>query len=195
MDTHTANLTALSGFAEKVREALKELGMRRCSIRLVYRQCEECDTHLNWSQLFRRWVAAVRRAHHAGADLIVNDFNGWYESLCAGEELLACDWEGAVDACVDEHGDVIKEAIRADDMEAVVRESSEAITAYRRLIAIAHARAEYKAQARNRRAVARVASGARGGRPQVVPPHTFEVGRWEVLSAGNQRGQRRRSRS
>ena len=139
MQTHEANLIALGGCAKAVRLALKRLGMRRCSLRLVYYQTEPRDgLRLDWYGVFWRWFEALWMAHRAGAEFLLDDFLARVAELREVERGAAesrCCWRTQVVRCETESSDIVKAAV-LNDLERLKRETVEAIGEQRRLLAI-----------------------------------------------------------
>jgi hypothetical protein len=85
LQTHEANKRAVAGRTQAVRRALKSLGMRRCSARLVQYQFKPDETRLDWYALFWRWFRALWVAHRKGAEFLFDDFCSRVEQLRAEE--------------------------------------------------------------------------------------------------------------
>lgn len=142
MDTTHANRVAIGDRAKAVREALLTLGMRRCSLQTVYNQAKTRPLRLDWYGLFWRFFRALWLGNRAGAEFLYEDFKARVEALRVAEVPAEDeDWRSLVCACSDEHAEAIREAIVAEDYPRIVKESAEAVTAYRRLIAAAQTRA------------------------------------------------------
>jgi hypothetical protein len=140
MRTHEANAIAIKGRAKAIREALRKLGMQRCSLRLVYRQAEAPDGRFSWYELFWRWFHALWTANRPGAEFLFEDFRSRVLALRDEDDLSQADWTTEAVRCSDEHADAIREAFLNSDTAAIKKEVSEAITAYRRLLGIVEAR-------------------------------------------------------
>lgn len=86
MQPYEANKLAVAGRTQAVRRALKALGMRRCSLRLVQYQFKPGETRLDYYSLFWRWFRALWMAHRKGAEFLFQDFCARVERLRSGGE-------------------------------------------------------------------------------------------------------------
>lgn len=153
MRTDEANKLAIRGHSQAICRALRALGMRRCSDRLVRRQGEEAHLRLNWYALWWRWFRAVWRANRAGAEFLYEDFAARVEALRAADDLSGADLEEQFAACAGEHAELVQAAFRKD--VARIREVvARAIAGHRRLLAILEARERVGRQSRARKRAA-----------------------------------------
>jgi hypothetical protein len=139
---YEANLTAIGGFAKQIRLALLRLGMRRCSVRLVYRQGEAPirGQRVDYYSAFWRWFQALWLANRAGAEFLYEDFRARVQALRERDLLQHDDWTATVARAVDEGADSIREAILDRDPQAIRKELVEDIAIKRRLLAMVEAR-------------------------------------------------------
>lgn len=140
MKTYEANGVAIKGFAQAIRLELRKLGMRRCSVRLVYNQGEEPRTRLDWYGLFWRWFLALWRANQKGAEFLFEDFRARVQALRERDQLSSCDWYTEVARCESEHSEALQAAILNRDDAAIRKELAEDIAAKRKLLALVEAR-------------------------------------------------------
>lgn len=135
--TLEANGLAARGHAPSLVRALKRLGMRRCSERLVRRQWEAGAGCPSWYCLFWRWFEALWLAHRKGAELLFEDFCARVAALRRAEEpAVGRDWFEQLAICAREQSEALQEAIRRHDVAAIRRELSESIAAERQLLAM-----------------------------------------------------------
>lgn len=137
METYEVNRAAVAGHAKAVRLALKQLGMRRCSLQLVYRQCEASAFRLDWYKCFRRWFEALWLANRGGAEFLFENFRAWFEGLrmdAAG--CGAGEWYESLARCEREHSEAVQAAILNHDAALIRRELTEAIAAMREQLAL-----------------------------------------------------------
>lgn len=151
MFTYEASAIAIRGSAKAIRAALLDLGMRRCSIRLVQRQAEAPQAQLDWYGLFVRWFTAIWRANRPGAEFLFEDFRARVAGLRAEDDLSASDLDAQLERCEGEHSDIIKCVFR-HDYSQIKREIAEDIAAKRRLLAMYEAREQAEAKAASRAA-------------------------------------------
>jgi nucleotide-binding universal stress UspA family protein len=137
--TYAVNRAAVGGHAKAVREALIRLGMRRCSLRLVYYQCEARDLHLDYYGALWRWVEALFMANREGAELLVEDFRARFDDLRA-RRPSEFGWFELVARCEEAHSSVMRDAIRNRDVNSVVARLTPAISAYQELLTTARSR-------------------------------------------------------
>lgn len=137
--TYAVNRAAVGGHAKAVRDALIRLGMRRCSLRHVYYQCEERDLRLDYYGAHWRWVEALFMAHREGAELLVEDFLARFDDLRA-RRRPGLDWYELVARCEETHSAAMRDAIRNRDVTALAARLPTAISAYRELFAEARSR-------------------------------------------------------
>lgn len=130
METFEINRAAVGGSAKAVRLALKQQGMRRCSLQLVYRQCKAA-LHLDWYGVFLRWFTALWLANREGAEFLLSDFLARVARL-RESDAPAC-WREQMAACQTEHSDVVCAAL-VNDLARMRRETVEAIAAKQRLV-------------------------------------------------------------
>lgn len=136
MDTAEANRVAVGGFTHAVCRALKSLGMRRCSARLVQYQFKPEELRLDWYGLFWRWFRALWIARREGAEFLFEDFCSRVASLREGSEVLDADYSYQLARCELEHSNVIRAALRGEDPSLIRSGLLESIAASRRLLAV-----------------------------------------------------------
>jgi hypothetical protein len=143
MQTFEANRVAVGDAAKAVHAALRALGYAR-SVRWVYRQTEAPRdvAKLDFYGAFWRWYHALWLANRQGADFLIEDLLSRARALRDFDSLTAADWYEAVADCEGEHSEAVRAAILNRDAAAIKKELSEAITAYRRLLAMVEARSE-----------------------------------------------------
>lgn len=134
-----ANRAAVSSRAKQVREQLLRLGMRRCSLTLVYRQCDPEALRPSWYCLFLRWFEALWLAHREGAELVFEHFLSFVAALRDPCEARPGDVLGALAHALEEaereHSDIVRARFRGDDLRRLSEEIAEDIAAKRRLLA------------------------------------------------------------
>lgn len=134
-----ANRAAVGPHAKAVRLALLKLGMRRCSLTLVYRQCDPEALRPSWYCLFLRWFEALWLAHREGAELLFEHFLSFVAALRDSQEARPGDVLGALALALDdaerEHSDIVRARFRGDDLRRLSEEIAEDIAAKRRLLA------------------------------------------------------------
>ena len=150
MDTYEVNRIAVGGFSKCVREALKRLGMRRCSVRLVRYQCEKNDLRADWYSLFWRWFLALWMANREGAEFLYEDFTARVAALRDADDVSATDYDRQLARCEGEHSDIIRARINGEDVTVLIQETIEAIVEKRRLVAmlVAHKASGLRSQGR-----------------------------------------------
>ena len=137
MDTPEANRIAVGGFTHAVRRALKSLGMRRCSARLVQYQFKPDALRLDWYGLFWRWFRALWIARREGAEFLFEDFCARVEALRGAEAPRAPrDWRAQVAACALAHGEALAAAAERRDPVAIRRAVAAAIAEQRELLSL-----------------------------------------------------------
>lgn len=141
MHTFEANRVAVGGHSARVRDALKRLGMRRCSLRLVQYQCVAADLRPDWYSLFWRWFRALWLARRAGAEFLYEDFLARVEALRAEERPHGREFFEQVARCVRESGEAIEQALLDRDDARLALELTESIREQRQLYAMVVARA------------------------------------------------------
>lgn len=135
LTTFKANGYAARGHAPSLVRALKQLGMRRCSERLVRRQWEPGAGCPSWYCLFWRWFQALWLAHRKGAEFLFEDFNARVAALRDSEPTSgARDWFEQLALCAREQSEALQAAIRRRDTAAIRRELVESIAAERQLL-------------------------------------------------------------
>lgn len=139
MDTPEANRVAVGGFTHAVCRALKTLGMRRCSARLVQYQFKPDPLRLDWYGLFWRWFLALWTARREGAEFLFEDFCARVAALREESEVLDADYAFQLARCEGEHSDVIRAALRGENPAHIRKEVLESIAANRRLLAVLNA--------------------------------------------------------
>ncbi len=137
MQPHEANTIAVGGHTKAVRDALLRLGMRRCSLALVYRQTRPPEgLRLDWYSIFLRWLRALWLAHRAGAEFLLDDLHvrvaAWRERDGEGQGRDC--WRAQMVRCEAEHSDVVRAAL-VSDLRQMRVEAVECIAAQRQLIA------------------------------------------------------------
>lgn len=137
MDPYQANALAVGGYAKAIRQALLKLGMRRCSVRLVYRQTEApVKSHrLDWYTSFWRWFEALWMAHRKGAEFLYEDFCARTEALRLTEEAYAENPDDRLAECERERADLIQAALRREDPHLLIEMTKKVIVAERRYLA------------------------------------------------------------
>ena len=137
LTTLDANRVAARGHSAALARALKRLGMRRCSERLVRRQWEPASGCPSWYCLFWRWFEALWLAHRKGAEFLYEDFCARVAALRDSEpQSGARDWYEQLSVCAREQSEALQAAIRRHDDAAIRRELAESIAAERRLLAM-----------------------------------------------------------
>lgn len=139
MDLSEANRIAVGGFTHNVCRALKALGMRRCSTRLVQYQFKPDATRLDWYSAFFRWFLALWMVRREGAEFLFEDFCARVAALREESEVLDADYAFQLARCEGEHSDVIRAALRGEDSAHIRKEVLESIAANRRLLAVINA--------------------------------------------------------
>lgn len=154
MQTHEANGRAIGDYAKAIRLALLELGMRRCSVSLVYRQAKApVKSHrLDWYSAFWRWFKALWIAHRQGAEALYEDFCARVEALRLSEEKLDIDADEQLARCESENSDIIRARMRRDNTRRLIDETEQAIVEQRRYLAILMAIEERERARRGNRA-------------------------------------------
>lgn len=113
--TYEVNARALGDHAKAVRDALKQLGMRRCSLRLVYYQRAARATSLDWYGLFWRWLRALWLVHPQGAELLLDDLAARVANLRRRSEGAGGgEWGAQLARCEAAHSELIKAALIND---------------------------------------------------------------------------------
>lgn len=139
LTTYDANRAAVGPHAKQVREQLLDLGMQRCSLTLVYRQCDTGADRPSWYCLFLRWFTALWLAHREGAELLFEDFLSRVAALRDQSEARRDDAAGRLAADLElaeaEHSDIVRARFRGDDLRRLRQEVVEDIAAKRRLVA------------------------------------------------------------
>ncbi|MCA1615019.1 MAG: hypothetical protein LC795_15480 [Acidobacteria bacterium] len=135
LSTHDANRAAARGHSAGLARALKRLGMRRCSERLVRYQYEPGAARPSYYCLYWRWLQALFVANRAGFDFL-------FEDLCArvaelrGAAAPARGYFEQVAVCAREHGEALAAAAERRDRDAIRRELTESIAAERELLSM-----------------------------------------------------------
>lgn len=143
LTTIEANALAARGHSAGLTRALKRLGMRRCSERLVRYQYEPAAARPSWYCLFWRWFEALWLAHRAGAEFLFEDFCARAAALRDRDEGRREDLAELLAAAEGEHSDVVRAALRGDGLDRLHAEIVEDIAAKRRLlVAVVRLRAE-----------------------------------------------------
>ena len=136
---YDANRAAVGSHAKAVRLSLLKLGMRRCSLTLVYRQCDAGADRPSWYCLFLRWFTALWLANAQGAELLFEDFLARVAALRDSQEARRGDAPGRLvrdlERAEAEHSDIVRARFRGDDLRRLRREVIEDIAAKRRLVA------------------------------------------------------------
>ena len=146
MQTYEANLIALGGCAKSIRAALKKLGMRRCSLRLVYYQCSPRDLRLDWYGVFWRWCEALWLANREGAEFLFEDLFARICALRSSAPTTPLDLDSHLAMCEREHSDIIRAAF-LHDIARMKREIGEDIRAKQLLLEIIEAQERRSAAA------------------------------------------------
>src|SRR5947209_19130860 len=115
------------------------LGMRQCSLRLVYYQCEARDLRLDWYGAFWRWCEALWLSNREGAEFLIADFFARIEGLRA-RPRPDLDWFELLARCEESHSEAMCAAIRNRDVKALMTRLPHAISAYHELLAAARSR-------------------------------------------------------
>lgn len=135
LSTLDANRVAARGHSAGLTRALKRLGMRRCSERLVRYQYEGGAGRPSYYCLFWRWLEAVWLVNRPGFDFLVEDLCARVAALREGEAPDgARDWYEALSDCAREQSEALQAAIRRHDVTAIRRELAESIAAERKLL-------------------------------------------------------------
>lgn len=143
LTTLDANRVAARGHSAALTRALKRLGMRRCSERLVRYQYEGGAHRPSYYCLFWRWLEALFVANRAGFDFLVEDFCARVAALRDSEAPDAApDWYEALSTCAREQSEALQAAIRRHDDAAIRRELAESIAAERKLLSMLDRTAE-----------------------------------------------------
>jgi AcrR family transcriptional regulator len=145
--TYEVNRAAVGPAAKAVREALIQLGMRQCSLRTVYYQCELRELRLDWYGGFYRWVEALYLANRQGAEFLIEDVLARFESLRASRPP-AFDWHELVARCEEAHSQSMLAVIRNQDIGTLAPCLTNAVAAHRDLLSAARARLEETAAVR-----------------------------------------------
>lgn len=137
LSTFDANRVAARGHSAGLTRALKRLGMRRCSERLVRYQYEPAAGRPSYYCMFMRWVEALFVVNRAGFDFLVEDFCARVAAL-RESDAPSCgrDWYEQLAICAREQSEALQEAIRRHDDAAIRRELAESIAAERKLLAM-----------------------------------------------------------
>lgn len=136
MDTAEANRLAVGGFTHAVCRALKSLGMRRCSARLVQYQFNPDELRRDWYGLFWRWFRALWIARREGAEFLFEDFCSRVAALREEPEASDADYGSQLARCESEHSELIRAALLGEDPERIRKHVLESIAAHRRLLAV-----------------------------------------------------------
>jgi hypothetical protein len=136
MHTFEANKIAVGGHSKAVCLALRRLGMRRCSERLIRYQCERNQTRADWYSTFWRWFRALWVAHREGAEFLYEDFQARVATLRGAEAPPPRSWLEQVARCEQEHSEALRAAILAGDSIALRSEVADVIREYRSLLAM-----------------------------------------------------------
>jgi hypothetical protein len=116
LSTHDANRIAVGHCAKAVRLALLKLGMLRCSLQLVYRQCEAESLRPSWYCLCVRWFAALFMANREGAEFLFEDFRARFEALRArAAPPPAPGWFDQLARCERAHSEAVCAALSGDE--------------------------------------------------------------------------------
>ena len=136
---YDANRAAVGSHAKAVRLSLLKLGMRRCSLTLVYRQGDPDTDRPSWYCLFIRWFTALWLARREGAELLFEDFLARVAALRDQAEARRGDAPGRLAADLElaeaEHSDIVRARFRGDDLRRLRQEVIEDVAAKRRLVA------------------------------------------------------------
>lgn len=137
METYEANLNAMGDFAKSVRLNLKKLGMRRCSLALIYRQCKApvAGQRISWYCAFWRWFQALWMANRPGAEYLLEDFLARVTALRELDEFQSEEERALLAAADGEHGDIVRATFLNADVDRIMKEITEDIVIKRRLLA------------------------------------------------------------
>jgi hypothetical protein len=135
--TFEANRIAVGPNAKQVREQLLKLGMRRCSLQLIYRQCDAGSLRPSWLCLCVRWLTAIAMVDYESAVGLLEAMGASIEHLRpARTHRRARDWFEQIAHCAREHGEALQAAIQRHDRAAIRRELAESIEAQQELLAM-----------------------------------------------------------
>lgn len=137
LSTLDANRVAARGHSAGLTRALKRLGMRRCSERLVRYQYEPGAGRLDWYALFWRWLEALWLVNREGFDFLFEDLCARVAALRDAETPgVGRDYYEQLSICAREQSEALQAAIRRHDDGAIRRELAESIAAERKLLAM-----------------------------------------------------------
>ena len=141
METTDANFIAVDGRTQAVARALKRLGMRQCSARLVQYQFKPRPTRPDWYGAFWRWFRAIWVAHRAGAEFLFEDFCAKVSALRDADLPHAQPPVTAqVEKCQYRNHRFVAAYIRGDGDDSLIREAVEGIVEMRALVRMLTAR-------------------------------------------------------
>jgi hypothetical protein len=134
MDTPEANRAAVDGNTLAVARALKRLGMKQCSERLVQYQFKPGAARHDWYGLFWRWWRALWIAHRAGAEFLFEDFCARVSAVRDAEGLRATSLGEQLDRCEYQHYRFAAAAARSAPRDEIIRLGVEEIVEKRKLV-------------------------------------------------------------